>query len=316
MDLAAIKLKRQRRKAYFFETFAELLRTHSQILLLDADNVGSFQMQQVRIALRGRATLIMGKNTMMRKVIRQEMEANPKLERLLPLIQENVGVVFTSEDMGEIREIISDNRVPAFAKAGAIAPINVTVPAGPTGLEPTQTSHLQVLGIATKITRGAIEILAPVDLITKGEKVGSSEAVLLQKLDIKPFSYGLDLVSVYDDGTIYSAEVLDLGTDDIVGFLMEGVANVAAFSLGIGYPTAPSAPHSIIAAFKNVLNFAVGAEYEMAEAEAVFAYLADPSAFVAAAPAGGNDGGDGGEEEAAKEETDESDDDMGFSLFG
>merc|ERR1711916_2719 len=204
---------------------------------------------------------------MMRKVIRQEMEANPKLERLLPLIQENVGVVFTSEDMGEIREVISDNRVPAFAKSGAIAPINVTVPAGPTGLEPTQTSHLQVLGIATKITRGAIEILAPVDLITKGEKVGSSEAVLLQKL-------------------------------------------------GIGYPTAPSAPHSIIAAFKNVLNFAVGAEYEMAEAEAVFAYLADPSAFVAAAPAGGNDGGDGGEEEAAKEESDESDDDMGFSLFG
>jgi large subunit ribosomal protein LP0 len=41
------------------------------------------------------------------------------------------------------------------------------------------------------ISRGQIEIINDVQLVAKGEKVGTSEATLLQKLGIKPFTYGL-----------------------------------------------------------------------------------------------------------------------------
>ena len=79
--------------------------------MVNVDNVGSKQMQQIRVSLRGRAAIIMGKNTTIRKAIRGHLEHNPQLEKVLPHIRGNVGFVFTKEDLNEIREIIENNKV-------------------------------------------------------------------------------------------------------------------------------------------------------------------------------------------------------------
>merc|ERR1712013_294910 len=85
-------------------------------------------MQQIRIALRGKGEVLMGKNTMMRKAIRGQLAKYPQLEKLLPLIAGNIGFVFTNEDLCEVRDIILSNKKEAPAKAGAIAPLDVFVP--------------------------------------------------------------------------------------------------------------------------------------------------------------------------------------------
>jgi large subunit ribosomal protein LP0 len=115
-------------------------------------------MQKIRLSLRGQAVVLMGKNTMIRKAIRGHLEKNPNLEKLLPHIRENVGFVFTKEDLSLIRTKIQENKVSAPAKAGAIAPCDVTLPAQVTTLGPEKTSFFQALSITTKITRGTIEI--------------------------------------------------------------------------------------------------------------------------------------------------------------
>ena len=148
-------------------------------------------MQQIRIALRGKAVVLMGKNTMMRKAIRGHMVNNTDLEKLLPHIRGNIGFVFTKEDLVEIRDMLLANKVRAPAKAGALAPLDVMVPAQNTGMGPEKTSFFQALNIATKITKGTIEITSDVHLITAGDKVGMSEATLLNMLKISPFTYGL-----------------------------------------------------------------------------------------------------------------------------
>ena len=71
----------------------------------------------------------------------------------------NVGFVFTKEDLCEIRDLLLANKVKAPAKAGAIAPLDVTVPAQNTGMGPEKTSFFQALSIPTKITKGTIEII-------------------------------------------------------------------------------------------------------------------------------------------------------------
>ncbi len=133
----------------------------------------------------------MGKNTMMKKAIRGHLEKNPDLEKLLPHIFENIGFVFTKQDLSVVRDKLQSNKVAAPAKAGAIAPCDVTLPAQVTNLGPEKTSFFQALQIPTKITRGTIEIINDVALIKKGDKVGASEATLLNMLNISPFSYGL-----------------------------------------------------------------------------------------------------------------------------
>merc|ERR1719466_373514 len=78
---------------------------------------------------------------MMRRAITQHLENNPELEKLLPHIRGNVGMVLTDEDLVEIRDMILANKVAAPARANAIAPHDVIVPAQNTGLGP-ETSVL------------------------------------------------------------------------------------------------------------------------------------------------------------------------------
>ncbi|XP_016375253.1 60S acidic ribosomal protein P0-like [Sinocyclocheilus rhinocerous] len=146
-------------KSNYFLKIIQLLDDYPKCFIVEADNVGSKQMQTIRLSLRGKAVVLMGKNTMMRKAIRGHLENNPSLERLLPHIRGNVGFVFTKEDLTEVRDLLLANKVPAAARAGAIAPCEVTVPAQNTGLGPEKTSFFQALGITTKISRGTIEIL-------------------------------------------------------------------------------------------------------------------------------------------------------------
>eukprot|EP00744_Colponema_vietnamica_P000099 GILI01000191.1.p1 GENE.GILI01000191.1~~GILI01000191.1.p1 ORF type:complete len:512 (-),score=222.25 GILI01000191.1:142-1677(-) len=274
------------KKNEYMERLSALLQSCDTILIVHADHVGSNQMQQVRKALRGLATIIMGKNTMMRKCIRALVNEKPQLDKLLPLVKENIGFVFCTGDVSAIRSIIVSNKVPAPARVGVFAPCDVVVPAGPTGLDPSQTSFFQALNIATKINKGQIEIMSDVNLIRKGEKVGSSEVALLGKIDIKPFSYGLIIRNVYDDGAVYTPEVLDLTDDDILQKFFNGVANVAALSRAIGFPTLASLPHTIIDGFKNLLAVAFETEYSFKQAEAVKnRAAAAPAASAAAAPA-------------------------------
>lgn len=286
--------------------------------MVNVDNVGSKQMQQIRMSLRGRAAIIMGKNTTIRKAIRGHLEQNPQLEKVLPHIRGNVGFVFTNEELNDIREIIENNKVEAPAKAGALAPRDVFIEPQNTGLGPEKTSFFQALSIATKISRGTIEILSKVHLIKVDEKVGASEATLLQMLKIYPFSYGFKIQQVYDSGSVFSPSVLDITDDDLMKTFMQGIAQVAAVSLQIGYPTLASVPHSIVNGFKNLLAVAVATDITFKEAEQAKAFVADPSAFAAALPAdtGEAETKEETKEEATKEESeDESDDDMGFGLF-
>lgn len=305
-------------KANYFTKLLSLFDEYSRLFIVNVDNVGSKQMQQIRASLRGHGVLIMGKNTTMRKAIRGHLDQNPQLETLLPQIKGNVGFVFTSEELTDVRDLILANRVQAPAKAGAIAPIDVFVPPQNTGLGPEKTSFFQALSIATKIAKGSIEILSEVHLIKKDEKVGFSEAALLQMLKIFPFSYGLKIIKIYDSGSLFSPSVLDITEEDLMKRFVSAVANVAAVSLAIGYPTEASVPHSIVNGFKNLLAVAVATDIEFAEAEQAKAFVADPSAFAAAAPttSAAAEAKDEAKPAAAKEESEEeSDEDMGFGLF-
>jgi len=309
------------KKAAYFDKLKRLLAESRSIFVVNVDNVGSNQMHQIRVALRGQATVLMGKNTMVRRALKVLMPDNPQYEKLMPFVRGNIGFVFTNEDLKTIRDKVLENRVKAPARAGAIAPVDVTVSAGNTGMEPGKTSFFQALGIPTKIARGTIEIVNDVHLIKVGLKVGASEATLLNMLNISPFTYGMSVVQIYDNGTVFSPNILDIDEDTLIDFYMQGVRNVAALSLAAGYPTLASVPHSIVNGYKNVLAVSVETDYTFPGSEKIKAYLADPTAFaVAAAPAdagasGGGGGGGAAAPAAKEEEPEESDDDMGFGLF-
>lgn len=303
-------LTEKKRKKHFYRLkLLNLFDEYKSFLIVGIDNVGSNQMQKTRIALRGKAVVLMGKNTLMRLVIREKMKQIPSLEAVLPYVRGNMGFVFTNDNLNEVRKIILDNVVPAAAKSGAIAPCDVFVPPGPTGMDPGQTSFFQALNIATKIARGAIEILDTVHLIVTGEKVSSSAVALLTKLNIKPFTYGISVTHVYENGSIYEAAILDLDEDALLGKFMNAVCKIAALGMAVGYPSTASVPFQMRDAFKKVCAIGLTAGYSFPMLEE----LKSGASKKAAAPAAG---GDDDKKEEEEEEEEESSEGLAFDMFG
>jgi large subunit ribosomal protein LP0 len=279
-------------------------------------------MQEIRMALRGKATVLMGKNTMIRTCLRNHAEVNPSLglDELLKAINGNIGFIFCHGDMDEIRRVCTENKVSAAAKAGVLAPCDVKLPVGPTGLDPSSTNFFQVLNIPTKIVKGSIELTTEVTVCLTGQKVSASQAVLLTKMGIRPFSYGMQVISVYDNGSVFDAAVLDITDDIVVKQFMGAMSNIAALSREVGVPTEASLPHMVSAGLKNMAALCADIDFTFEEIQPLKDFLADPAAFAsaaaAAAPVAAASGGAAEAAPAAAAPEEEEEEDMDFDLFG
>lgn len=306
-------------KTAYFAQLRELIESYPSIFVVQIDNVGSNQLHQIRVALRGKGVVLMGKNTMVRRALRGIIVDHPQFEKLLPFVKGNIGFVFTSGDLKDIREIIVANKVAAPARPGAVAPNDVFVPAGNTGMEPGKTSFFQALQIPTKIARGTIEIVNDVKVLEKGVKVGTSEATLLNMLNISPFTYGMVVEQIFSEGNAFSPEILDVEESVLLDGFLAGIKQIATISLATGYPTIASVGHSLVNSYKNLLNISLATEYEFDGSKQIKEYLANPEAFAAAAPAAAaaNDApaAEEAKEDAKADDEEGSDDDMGFGLF-
>jgi len=307
------------RKQNFKITLEKLLSNYSRMFVVELDNVTSNQMHQVRMAMRGKAEMFVGKNTMVRFVIKKfgEEHKNQALFALADELEGNVALIFTNEDLRDIRPIILANRKEAPARVGSVAQRTVIVPAGPTGLEPTQTSFFQALQIPTKINKGAVEIMNDVTILTEGHKCGASQVALLNKLNIRPFSYGLVIRKLYDDGSVLTPSILDISKDDIKDILVSAIQNIAAVGLATGIPNKASFPHILADAFKNLLAVAVETSYDFPQAKQIKEVLKNPGAFkAAAAPAAAAPAAAGKAAAKAPEpEPEPEEEESAFSLF-
>jgi len=307
------------RKQNFKITLEKLLSNYSRMFVVELDNVTSNHIHQMRMAMRGKAGMCVGKNTKGRFVIKKfgEEHKNQALFALADELEGNVALIFTNEDLRDIRPIILANRKEAPARVGSVAQRTVIVPAGPTGLEPTQTSFFQALQIPTKINKGAVEIMNDVTILTEGHKCGASQVALLNKLNIRPFSYGLVIRKLYDDGSVLTPSILDISKDDIKDILVSAIQNIAAVGLATGIPNKASFPHILADAFKNLLAVAVETSYDFPQAKQIKEVLKNPDAFkAAAAPAAAAPAAAGKAAAKAPEpEPEPEEEESAFSLF-
>ncbi len=306
------------KKAEYFLRLKQYVQDFKSVFVVGIDNVSSQQMHEVRKALRGEAVVVMGKNTMIRRALRNFVNEFPDYEKLMPYIRGNVGFIFTNGDLKHIKEVVLANQVAAPARPGAIAPCDVYVPAGNTGMEPGKTSFFQALGVPTKIARGTIEITSDVKILDKDQKVGPSEAQLLNMLKISPFTFAMSVIEVYDDGDIFPSSLLDITDDELVADFTEAVSNITKISLASGYPTVSAVSTHIINAYQDIVNLSLGSDYTFEGTEELKDRLEHPEKYAAAAPAPSEEKEEDQEEEKKdedEEEEEDSDEDMGMGLF-
>lgn len=317
------------KKSAYFEKLIALCVDHPQALIVHVDHVGSKQMQDIRVALRGKAVVLMGKNSMIRKALAIGHERHPDsgMDKIRSIMYGNIGFIFaTNCTLDDVRETIGEYKVMSAAKAGQIAIVDWSIPSGPTGMDPSQTAFFQALNIGTKIVKGQIELVSEYQILKIGEKIQMSQQVLLGKLGIKPFEYGMIVQQVYQDAAVFSAAVLDIGPAELMAKLFGGIKNMAAFSREVGVPTEAGMPHAFGNAFQNIAALVGESDFAVKELEETKKFFADPDAYAAANPGGGGGGGSaapaaaagggGKAAAAAAPEEEEEEEEVDFDLFG
>ena len=222
-----------------------------------------------------------------------------------------MGFIFTNADLNKTRDVIVAEKVAAPARAGAVAPLDVYVPAGNTGMEPGKTAFFQALGVPTKIARGTIEITTDLKLVEAGSKVGASEATLLNMLNISPFTYGMSIAQIYDGGQTFSPSVLDIKEEQLLKAFSSAIATITQISLAANFPTLPSIIHSLINSYKKVLAVAVETDYSWEGISELKDRIANPDAYAAAGPAATTDAEPDKPAEAADEKPEEPEEESG-----
>jgi len=165
--MPAVKKSAKRiQKESVWRNLQSLAYRYKNCLFVDADNVSSKQISLLRQKLRAiDAQMIMGKNTLMKAALKASLvkpqegdedyedrkdewyEGNDNIEKIMAQLVLNTNIIFTNGDLSKVKEILDTESRPSAAKAGMIAPAEVTIPAGPTGLDPKQTSFFQTLQI-------------------------------------------------------------------------------------------------------------------------------------------------------------------------
>lgn len=191
------------------------------------------------------------------------------MEKILTQLRGNTSIIFAKGDLLEVKAALDSQVREAPARVGSIAPKDVTIKAGPTGIDPAQTSFFQKLNIATKIVKAKIEIINDFQIITEGDKVTPGQSALLDKLKIRPFEFKMTVKRVMMDGNLFEPQCLSISEDDVLAAFSRGVGQLTACSLGSGYVVPSSAPHLILHSFRMLAAVTYATDYSFPEAAAM-----------------------------------------------
>jgi len=181
---------------------------------------------------------------------------------------------------------------------------------------------LSLTGRRRRLTKKSEHRTTDLKIVEAGSKVGASEATLLNMLNISPFTYGMGISQIYDNGQTFDVSVLDIEESQLLSAFASAINTIATISLAVNFPTLPSVMHSVVNGYKNIISVAIEMEdYEWESIHELKDRIRNPenyAAVAAAAPAAGGAAAaaDAPKEEAKKEEEEEeSEEDMGFGLF-
>lgn len=215
---------------------AEKIKNSRTLMIVSIKSLPSKQFQDIKKTVREHALIQVAKKNIMLRAIKELAKSQDSILSLEKYIVENCAFAVSDIEGFELAGILLSKKNPVFAKAGQIAPTDIEVKEGPTNLVPGPAiSELGALGIQISVEGGKIAIKKAKIVVKEGENISANVAAVLQKLNIQPFSIGLEPVAVYDIKTekIYSDIKID--SDETRKELIIWAGKAMGFAQKIGY---------------------------------------------------------------------------------
>ncbi|WP_297550247.1 50S ribosomal protein L10 [Thermococcus sp.] len=246
------------------EELTKIIKSHPVIALVDVAGVPAYPLSKMRDKLRGKALLRVSRNTLIELAIKRAAQelGKPDLEKLADYIEGGAAILATEMNPFKLYKLLEESKTPAPAKPGAVVPKDVVIPAGPTSIPPGPlVGEMQALGIPARIERGKVSIQKDYTVLKAGEVITEQLARILNALGIEPLEVGLNLLAAYEDGIIYTPNVLAIDEEEYINMLQKAYMHAFNLSVNIAYPTKQTIEAIIQKAFLGAKNVAIEAGY-------------------------------------------------------
>ena len=227
------------RKKQELQELMALIQKHSVIGILDLFGLPSKQLQSIRSELRGRALIRMSKKRIIKMALKQVNKGN--LEELTRLEARQPALILTDMNPFKLYKALEKSKSPTYAKANDIAPKDIVVPEGPTNLMAgPAVGELQRVKIPVVVKEGKIHVKEDTVLVKEGDVISREVANVLKKLDIQPMEIGLDLLGAWENGIVYTKDVLAVSEEEYIKRIIEAHAQALNLAVNVKYPTEKS----------------------------------------------------------------------------
>ncbi len=244
------------------ENLKKLIESHRTIAVVNIEKVPTRLIQEFREKYRGKLLMKVAKATLIEIAI-DKANKNGKLKELKNYLNGQVALIFSNEiDAINLYKIIEETKSREFIRGGRVTPVDIVIPKGDLPIPPGPLlAEIQAAGIPAITVKGKVVLREDYVVARKGERVPINIANILRKLDIRPIEVGLKLLAVYEDGYIYTPEVLKVDIEELKNNILDFYKKALALAVEIGYPTKQSLEILLTKAFNQAKALAIEACY-------------------------------------------------------
>ena len=223
-------------KKEIIKDLVDKISSSRTVLIASCKGLPGEQFHEIKKRLRDKAEIKVAKKSAINRAI-DEIERGA-VKNLKKRIEADIVILFSNSDAFELSALLADNKSPAKAKTGDIAPEDIKIEAGITELTPGPAiSELGNVGLKVAVKEGKLEIIKGAVVAKKGEKISSRVASVLGKLNIKPIKVGFVPIAAYDskEDKFYVDIVID--KEETLETLKTLIRKALGFAINVNYPT-------------------------------------------------------------------------------
>lgn len=221
------------------EKVAELVKFMQKsrtVLIASTKKLPSSQFHQIKKNLRGKAEICVAKKSLILRAI--DETKNPALQEIKKDIHADIAIFFSELEPFELAGMLAENQSPVKAKAGDIAPEDITIEPGPTDLPPGPAiSELSGVGLKVAVEGGKLTIKQGTTVVKAGEVIKENVASVLGKLNVSPLKVGFEPIAVYDGVEKKIYRNIKIDKKGTLAALREAISKALGFAVNIKYLT-------------------------------------------------------------------------------
>ena len=242
------------------DELVDFITSYQSVGIVGVTGIPSRQLQAMRRDLHGSAAIRMSRNTLVERALD---EADDGLEQLTDFVAGQVALVGTNDNPFGLFKQLEASKTPAPINAGEVAPNEIVIPEGDTGVDPGPfVGELQQIGADARIQEGSIQVLSDSVVLDEGEEVDQQLASVLSELGIEPKEVGLDLKRVFSEGVLFAPDELEIDIDEYYADIQAAAGAAQNLSINAEYPTAQTAGSLIAKATGNAKSVALAGAVE------------------------------------------------------